>query len=163
MHGAVEEMLRMYSRSIEHLTLIIEGIKNLMNIIVDPSTIAQAAIPQILKKTTEEFHQQKLQLLSHAADICYDRIQKLNVLYCPAKPQCSMVVMVKINISGFVDIRDDIEFSAMLCKEESVIVLPGSPIGLKNWIRVTFAISPSVLEEGLDRISAFCMRHAKNT
>lgn len=142
---------------------IIEGIKKLLNIVVDPSTIAQAALPQIIKKTTEDFDQQTLQLLSQAADICYDRIQKLNVLYCPAKPQGSMFVMVKINISSFVDIRDDIEFSAMLSKEESVIVLPGSPIGLKNWIRVTFAISPSVLEEGLDRITAFCMRHAKNT
>jgi len=142
---------------------IIEGIKKLLNIVVDPSTIAQAALPQIIKKTTEDFDQQTLQLLSQAADICYDRIQKLNVLYCPAKPQGYMFVMVKINISSFVDIRDDIEFSAMLSKEESVIVLPGSPIGLKNWIRVTFAISPSVLEEGLDRITTFCMRHAKNT
>lgn len=144
-------------------TQIIEGIKKLLNIVVDPSTIAQAAIPQIIEKTTEDFYRQTLQLLSHAADICYDRIQKLNVLYCPAKPQGSMFVMVKINISAFVDVKDDIEFSAMLAKEESVIVLPGSPIGLKNWIRVTFAISPTVLEEGFDRIAAFCMRHAKDT
>lgn len=142
---------------------ITEGIKKLLNIVVDPSTIAQAAIPQIIKKTPEDFYQQTLQLLSHAADICYDRIQKIDVFYCPAKPEGSMFVMVKINISGLVDIRDDIEFSAMLAKEESVIVLPGSPLGLKNWIRVTFAISPSVLEEGLERIAAFCMRHAKNT
>jgi tyrosine aminotransferase len=54
----------------------------------------QAALPQIIKKTTEDFDQQTLQLLSQAADICYDRIQKLNVLYCPAKPQGSMFVMV---------------------------------------------------------------------
>lgn len=70
---------------------------------------------------------------------------------------------MKINLSGFEDVRDDVEFSTMLAKEESVIVLPGSSIGMKNWVRVTFAISPDLLEEAFDRITGFCKRHAKKT
>lgn len=39
--------------------------------------------------------------------------------------------------------------------------IAGIAVGLKNWLRVTFAIEPSSLEEGLNRIKAFCERHAK--
>ncbi|MFQ6661880.1 hypothetical protein Gotur_029889, partial [Gossypium turneri] len=33
-------------------------------------------------------------------------------------------------------------------------------VGLKNWLRITFAIEPSLLQEGLGRIKGFCQRHA---
>eukprot|EP01018_Ginkgo_biloba_P003837 Gb_37399 [translate_table: standard] len=74
-----------------------------------------------------------------------------------------MFLMAKINISSFEDIRDDVEFAATLAKEESVIVLPGTSLGMQNWIRICFAISPSLLEEAWNRIESFCLRHAKNT
>ncbi|GJQ91868.1 tyrosine aminotransferase-like protein [Tanacetum coccineum] len=68
-------------------------------------------------------------------------------------------------------------FSKILAQEESVIILPGKTnphclnflpsssgiaVGLKNWLRVTFAIEPSALEEGIKRLKAFCERHSKN-
>ena len=31
----------------------------------------------------------------------------------------------------------------------------------KNWLRITFAIDPSSLEDGLDRLKSFCLRHSK--
>eukprot|EP01018_Ginkgo_biloba_P025810 Gb_16737 [translate_table: standard] len=125
------------------------------------TSIIRAALPQILEKTTKGFYEQTLQVLSHTADITYNRIQKLDVLQGASKPQGSMFLMVKIITAGFKNIRDDIEFSAMLAKEESVIVLPGSPLGMKDWIRITFAISPSLLEEAWNRIESFCLRHSK--
>eukprot|EP01018_Ginkgo_biloba_P025804 Gb_40015 [translate_table: standard] len=142
-------------------TQITEGIMKISNLTVDPSTIVQAALPQILEKTNRDFHRQTLKVLSHAAGICYNRIQKIDVLCCQSKPQGGMFLMVKINTSSFEDITDDIGFSARLAKEESVIVLPGSSIGMKNWIRISFGISPSLLEESWDRIESFCLRHAK--
>ncbi|CBI21886.3 unnamed protein product, partial [Vitis vinifera] len=48
-----------------------------------------------------------------------------------------------------------------LSKEESVIVFPGFAVGMKNWLRITFAIEPPSLEDGLGRIKAFYQRHAK--
>lgn len=147
-------------------TRIIEGIRNLLNVVVDPATFAQAALPNILKKTTREFYEHALQTLCQAADICYNRAQKLDVLYCQSKPQGSMFLMIKISIPCFEDINEDVEFCGKLAKEESVIVLPGtkwSLLGMKNWIRVSFAVSPCLLEEAWDRIESFCKRHAKST
>ncbi|RVW20678.1 Nicotianamine aminotransferase B [Vitis vinifera] len=54
---------------------------------------------------------------------------------------------------------DDVEFYMKLSKEESVIVLTGVAVGMKNWPRVTFAIDPPSLEDGLGRIKAFYQRH----
>ncbi|GFS34808.1 tyrosine transaminase family protein [Actinidia rufa] len=51
--------------------------------------------------------------------------------------------------------------ASKLVKEESVIILPGVALGLKNWLRITFAIELSSLEDGLARFSAFCSRHSK--
>jgi len=40
-------------------------------------------------------------------------------------------------------------------------ILVGVIVGLKNWIRVSLAVDPSDLKEGLERIKAFGLRHAK--
>uniref|UniRef100_A0A2P2IVB8 Aminotransferase class I/classII large domain-containing protein n=1 Tax=Rhizophora mucronata TaxID=61149 RepID=A0A2P2IVB8_RHIMU len=53
------------------------------------------------------------------------------------------------------------DFCLELVREESVMVLPGKVVGMKNWVRITFAIDPSALEDGLGRIRAFYERHAK--
>ncbi|KAI8012385.1 putative aminotransferase TAT2 [Camellia lanceoleosa] len=37
----------------------------------------------------------------------------------------------------------------------------GIAMGLKNWLRITFSMEPSLLEDGLGRIKAFYLRHAK--
>jgi hypothetical protein len=37
----------------------------------------------------------------------------------------------------------------------------GVAVGMENWLRITFGIDPSALEDGFGRIKAFCERHAK--
>lgn len=88
------------------------------------------------------------------------------------------------------DISDDIDFCFKLAKEESVIILPGTSaykkpiylfcirfcrikakyilflvfagiaVGLNNWLRITFAVEPSALEEAMERLKSFCQRHS---
>ncbi|XAR55538.1 hypothetical protein NMG60_11035635 [Bertholletia excelsa] len=140
---------------------IIDCIKGFLNISSDPPTFIQGAIPQIIENTKDDFFSKIVSLLREAADICYDRIRDIPCITCPCKPQGSMFVMVKLNLSVLEDIKDDIDFCAKLAKEESVIVFPGAAVGLKNWLRVTFAIDTLSLEQGLGRIKAFCLRHAK--
>ncbi|XP_044465309.1 probable aminotransferase TAT2 [Mangifera indica] len=140
---------------------IVDSIKDFLNISSDPATFIQGAVPQILENTGEDFFAKTIDLLRVTADICYDRIKEIPCLTCPNKPDGSMFVMVKLNTSLLEDIKDDMEFCLKLSREESVIVLPGIAVGMKNWLRVTFAIEPSVLEEGLERIKAFYNRHAK--
>ncbi|KAA3482781.1 tyrosine aminotransferase-like [Gossypium australe] len=68
---------------------------------------------------------------------------------------------VKLNLAMLEDINDDMDFCLKLAKEESVIILPGIAVRLKNWLRVTFAIEFCLLQEGLGRVKVFCQRHAK--
>jgi tyrosine aminotransferase len=38
---------------------------------------------------------------------------------------------------------------------------PGIAVGLKNWLRISFAVEHSLLDDALGRIKAFYYRHAK--
>ncbi|KAJ0052418.1 hypothetical protein Pint_02312 [Pistacia integerrima] len=141
---------------------VVDSIKEYINITSNPAaTLIQGAVPQILEKTEEAFYSKIIDILRVAADICYNRIKEIPCIYCLNKPEGSMFVMVKLNPSLLEDINDDMEFCLKLAKEESVIVLPGIVVGMNNWLRITFAVEPSALEDGLGRIKAFYYRHAK--
>ncbi|XP_050382482.1 probable aminotransferase TAT2 [Argentina anserina] len=126
-----------------------------------PPTFIQAAIPQIIENTKEAFFFKVVEILRVAANICFDKLNEIPCISCPCKPEGCMFVMVKLNLLMMDDISDDVEFSLKLAKEESVIVLPGVTVGLKNWLRILFACDHSTLEDALRRIKAFCERHAK--
>ncbi|XP_051126204.1 probable aminotransferase TAT2 [Andrographis paniculata] len=138
----------------------VERLKKYSNISGGPATFIQAAVPEIINKTQNNFFTKTLSTLKQASDICYEKINGIPCISCPQKPEGSMACMVKLNVSQLKDISDDIDFCFKLAKEESVIVLPGLAVGLKNWLRITFAVEPSALEEGLERVKSFCRRHS---
>ncbi|XP_048327274.2 tyrosine aminotransferase-like isoform X1 [Ziziphus jujuba] len=140
---------------------LVKNIVEYLNITVDPPTFIQGALPQIINKTKDDFFSKTINTLREAADTCYNKIREIPCITCPNKPEGSMFVMVRLNVSLLDGIGDDVDFCLKLVKEESVIVLPGIAVGMKNWLRLTFAIEPSLLEDGLGRIKAFCLRHAK--
>ncbi|XP_022738226.1 probable aminotransferase TAT2 isoform X2 [Durio zibethinus] len=141
---------------------IVESITGYLNISTDPATFIQGAVPQILENTKDDFFSKMIVTLREAADKCYDGIKEVPCLTCPKKPEGSMFVMVKLNLSLLEDINDDMDFCMKLAKEESVIIVPaGMAFGMKNWLRITFACEISTLEEGLRRIKAFYQKHAK--
>ncbi|PON74833.1 Tyrosine/nicotianamine aminotransferase [Trema orientale] len=142
-------------------TGIVESIKNCLDITCDPATFIQGAVPQILEKSNEEFFSNIRNIMREAAEILYERLKAIPGLTCPQKPEGSMVVMVKLNLQLLEDIVDDVDFCLKLAREESVIFLPGVAVGLKNWIRITFAAELSSLDDALGRLRAFCKRHAK--
>ncbi|XP_009610422.1 tyrosine aminotransferase [Nicotiana tabacum] len=139
---------------------VVESIKSCLEISADPSTLTMGAITRILDETPEDFYSNTINLLRKAADICYGGLTEIPC-FTPYKPQGSMFLMAKLNMSLLEGIDNDTEFCTKLAREESVIVLPGEALGLKNWVRVTFAVEISALEEGLGRIKAFCSRNAK--
>ncbi|KAA8540154.1 hypothetical protein F0562_026846 [Nyssa sinensis] len=91
------------------------------------------AVPQILEKTNKDFFLKIVNILREAADICYDRIKEIPYITCPSKPEGSMFVMVKLNLSLLEDIDDDLDFCVKLAKEESVIVLPSKFLRTSFW------------------------------
>ncbi|CAN0896782.1 Tyrosine aminotransferase [Linum grandiflorum] len=141
---------------------MVESIKASFDVTSDPATFIQGGVKQLLENTKEDFFLKIKALLKECADLCYERIQKIPHVTCPVKPEGSMFIMVKLNLETLEDdIKDDVDFCNKLAREESVIVLPGIGVGLKNWLRITFAIDQTALEDGLDRMNAFCERHAK--
>ncbi|KAI3830621.1 hypothetical protein MKX03_016453 [Papaver bracteatum] len=142
-------------------TKIVDSIISCLNISGDPATFIQAAIPQILEKTTDDFFNNAITILRNSAEFVYDQIKDIDCITCPHKPEGSMFVMVKFNSTLLEDINDDTEFCLQLAKEESLIILPGTAVGLKNWLRISFAVEPTSLQDGLMRLKAFCQRHAK--
>ncbi|XP_054813160.1 tyrosine aminotransferase-like isoform X3 [Prosopis cineraria] len=127
----------------------------------EPATFIQGALPDILIKTKVEFFAKIIRILRDTAGICYAKIKEIPCFTCPYKPQGAMFMTVKLNLALLEGIHDDTEFCVKLAREESVVVLPGMAVGLKNWLRITYAVEPSALEEGLERIRVFCQRHSK--
>uniref|UniRef100_A0A453NMX1 nicotianamine aminotransferase n=1 Tax=Aegilops tauschii subsp. strangulata TaxID=200361 RepID=A0A453NMX1_AEGTS len=142
-------------------TKIDQSIQNYINITSDPATFIQGAVPQIIANTKEEYFNKILDLLRNSADLCYGKIKDIRGITCPHKPEGSMFVMAKLDLSFLDGFSDDIDFCCRLAKEESVIVLPGTALGMKDWVRITFAIDLPSLEDGLERLKSFCERHAK--
>ncbi|KAK4486951.1 hypothetical protein RD792_006266 [Penstemon davidsonii] len=140
---------------------IAKCIEKYINITADSATPIQGAVPEILEKSTKDFFSETVTLLREAGDKCYAKISEIPSLTCPHKPEGAMSTMVKINLPLLEGIDDDMDFSLKLANEESVLVLPGSVVGLKNWLRLSFAVELTTLEDGLERIKAFCLRRAK--
>ncbi|CAN6237954.1 unnamed protein product [Urochloa humidicola] len=142
-------------------TKILTSITNFLNVSTDPATFIQGALPQILENTKEDFFKRIIGLLEETSEICYREIKDIKCIICPHKPEGSMFVMVKLNLYLLEGIHNDIDFCCKLAKEESVILCPGSVLGMENWVRITFAIDSSSLLDGLERIKSFCQRHKK--
>ena len=52
----------------------------------------------------------------------------------------------------------DNEFAAKLLEDEKVAVVPGSAFGAEGYMRLSYATSDDVIENGLERLSRFCSR-----
>ncbi|XP_022149561.1 probable aminotransferase TAT2 [Momordica charantia] len=146
-----------------HHSGIVERIKNYISFAMVPATIIQAAIPQILETTKEDFFSSINNLLREAADTFCEGLKEIPCISCTNKPEGSMFMMVKLDPSLLEGIEDDIEFCVQLAREESVIILPGAVFGLKNWLRISFALDIATLEDGLRRLKAFCQRHVRSS
>ncbi|KAJ4788727.1 Tyrosine aminotransferase [Rhynchospora pubera] len=146
----------------QHMEEVVDSIRSILDITTDPATFIQGAVPQIIEKTKDDFFNNIIHVLRDAAELCYNKIKDIKCITCPHKPEGSMFVMVKLNLSYLVDISDDVDFCSKLAKEESVIIMPGSALEMKNWLRITFAVEPTSLVVGLERLKSFCERHEKN-
>ncbi|KAJ1265851.1 hypothetical protein BS78_08G105700 [Paspalum vaginatum] len=138
---------------------ILDSIIIYRGISVDPAAIVQGAVPQIIANTEETFFTNVMKVMRETAEMCYQKLKAIKWVTCHHKPEGSMFVM--LDMSCFDGIDDDIDFCCKLAKEESVVISPGSGLNMENWLRITFAVDPPLLEDGLERVASFCIRHAK--
>ncbi|CAI9112402.1 OLC1v1012850C1 [Oldenlandia corymbosa var. corymbosa] len=142
---------------------LIERVKKYCDVSGGPASFLQAAVPEIIRQTNTDFFANTIKILRQTSNLCYEKLEEIPSISYSSKAEGSMALMVKLNLSVLVDIGDDMEFCLQLAKEESLIILPGIVVGLKNWIRVTFAADPASIEEALGRLKAFCQRHSKQS
>ncbi|KAL0353788.1 UNVERIFIED_CONTAM: putative aminotransferase TAT2 [Sesamum angustifolium] len=140
--------------------MFVERLKKYCDICGGPATFIQAAVPAVIEGTQEVFFNKTINILKQNSDTCFQKIKEIRCISCPHKAEGSMALMVKLNVSLLKDISDDLDFCFKLAKEESVIILPGVAVGLKNWLRITFAADPCALGEALERVKSFCQRHS---
>lgn len=139
-----------------------EGAKRLAQLILGSSHLAQSVIPDLLAtdnhdlRTWKEDLRETLQSQAIYLCSCLSMCHGLNVV----APQGAMYAMVRISTDKL-DVKDDLEFSSLLLKEENVFVLPGSAFGMANAFRVVFCYDEPRLQEAAERIDEFCRRHAK--
>ncbi|KAB5548497.1 hypothetical protein DKX38_011903 [Salix brachista] len=84
---------------------IADSIKNVLGPAPLSPTFIQAAVPEILQKTTEEFFSKTIDILRAASALCYDKLKEIPCITCPQKAEGSMFVLVKLNLSLLEDIE----------------------------------------------------------
>ncbi|KAG2185737.1 hypothetical protein INT43_002172 [Umbelopsis isabellina] len=142
-----------------------EGILNLSQLILGPCSIIQAALPDILHNTPQEFHDKTIEQLE-VCEMAYSlntKISEEGISQIPGLtavvPQGAMYMMVGVNIADFKDIKDDVEFTQKLVAEENVLCLPGQCFGYPNFFRIVITPPADRLKEAYERMKQFCARH----
>ncbi len=50
----------------------------------------------------------------------------------------------------------DKDFAAKILESEKVVVVPGASMGMKGWVRLSFATSDAEIQKGIERLKRFC-------
>jgi len=137
-----------------------EGILRLAQVILGPNSLIQAALPEILKLTPKLYFDNNTNILKEHANFCYERLSKIKGLTV-VKPKATLYLMIGIDMSQFNGIKDDVDFSQKLLREESVFVLPSQCFKILNFIRIVFCPPKEQLVEAFDRLENFCKRYYK--
>lgn len=124
------------------------------------ATLTQAASvaaldgPQDLLKERAEIYRQR-------RDYVLERLASIDGLLCH-KPQGAFYLFV--NIAAFIGktsreghvISNDTDFVLALMEEQHVVTVQGAAYGMSPFFRLSYATSMEILQEGCDRIAAFC-------
>lgn len=91
----------------------------------------------------EVFDRRRLRLL--------DGLNAIDGIEC-TRSQGAFYLFPRIQIDGF----SDSDFAAKLLEDAKVAVVPGSAFGAAGYMRLSYATSDAVIENGLERLGRFC-------
>uniref|UniRef100_A0A8W8KF42 Tyrosine aminotransferase n=1 Tax=Magallana gigas TaxID=29159 RepID=A0A8W8KF42_MAGGI len=134
------------------------GLVRLSQRLLGPNSIVQAALPEILSATPEHFFDETVQYVEENARNFYNRISKVPGLR-PVEPQGAMYMMIGIDIDCFPGIKDDVDFTERMVKEQSVFCLPAQCFQFPNFFRVVLTIPKAKVSTACERIEEFCKKH----
>jgi len=138
-----------------------DGILRLTTLILGASTLVQGAIEEIFKKEPLDYMSNLNKQLENHANYAFERISKMKGLKM-IKPYGAMYAMIEIEVDKFNDeIHDDLSFSKLLLKEESVLVLPGICFNYPGFFRIVLVAPEEKLKIAFDRFENFCQKNFK--
>jgi aspartate aminotransferase len=145
-----------YVAASEQITKLMTSIQSHMTSNVN--SIAQYAAIEALNGPVEDLNNMVKEFENRRNFMIY-KLEKLSEISI-IKPSGAFYIMV--NISAYLNttfkeqiINNSVDFAKVLLEEEKVAVIPGDGFGLDNYIRLSYATSIDVIENGIDRISTF--------
>lgn len=132
-----------------------KGMQQLTTRMLVPNTPAQAVLPTLLSSSNDAFRELMAELEGNA-QFTMASLAECKGLQCVAA-QGAMYTMAKVDVKAL-GLKDDMEFTKELLREEAVFVLPGQCFQAENFVRIVFAAPRAVLSEAYHRIRAFCAR-----
>ncbi|XP_048769647.2 tyrosine aminotransferase-like [Ostrea edulis] len=135
-----------------------QGLIRLSQRLLGPNSIVQAALPDILSGTPQHFFDETLQYVEENARNFYNKLNKIPGLK-PVEPQGAMYLMIGIDIDHFPGIKDDVDFTEKLVKEQSVFCLPAKCFQFPNFFRIVLTIPKAKVSVACERIEEFCREH----
>lgn len=119
-----------------------------------PGFIQDAAAKGL--KEAESFLKPIVKAYSARRDTIVEGISGIAGLKC-IKPDGAFYLFVDVSAvcqkHGW---ADDKEFAAKILEAERVVVVPGGSMGMKGWVRLSFAISEAEIAKGVERFKRFC-------
>lgn len=124
------------------------------------STLTQAAAVAVLDGP-QELLKERAAIYRQRRDYVLERLTSVEGLLCH-RPQGAFYLFV--NIAAFMGktsaggrkIDNDTDFVMALLEEQQVVTVQGAAYGMSPFFRLSYATSLEILQEGCDRIAAFC-------
>lgn len=145
-----------YVAASEKITKLMTSIQSHMTSNVN--TIAQYAAIEALNGPVEDLNSM-VKEFENRRNFMIAKLEKLNEITI-IRPSGAFYIMV--NISAYLnttfkgqEINNSVDFAKVLLEEEKVAVVPGAGFGLDDYIRLSYATSVNIIENGIDRISTF--------
>lgn len=145
-----------YAAASENITKLMTSIQS--HVTSNVNTIAQYAAIEALNGPVEDLDNM-VKEFENRRNFMISKLEKLNQVSI-IRPSGAFYIMV--NVSAYLnttfkdqDIKNSLDFAKVLLEEEKVAVIPGAGFGLDDYIRLSYATSIDVIENGIDRISTF--------
>ncbi len=120
-----------------------------------------AVISEALNNTPQSYYTSCLETLSGNAKFVYEQLSAVPQLQA-VKPRGAMYIMIGLRKERFADIKDDMEFTEQLMREEGVFVLPACIFQKPDFFRLVVCPPRELLATACQRIAEFCKRHDRD-
>ncbi|CAG9319067.1 unnamed protein product [Blepharisma stoltei] len=142
-------------------TDIKEGIFKIKNLLLHGVPFIANAIPRLFAEMPENYMSELMQKVKDRAEFVYEKVQEIPGL-AMQMPEGSLYCMISIETEKFEDIRNSVDFTEKLAREQGILVLPAEALMSEKSFRIVLCSQLSILEDAMGRIKEFVSFHLKS-